>query len=251
MTSLFSVLESFFFLCLAVSFILILLMVYHFKKRVDALERNNETLVDICKNVVQELDHLKNAQPSFGMPKEMSPHTSSTTYYPSTLPFVDSDMLKNIMMSDGILGGSTVHESPLDMQVLENSELDEVESCHSEDSPAVQELSDDSTEVEELVVDSILADDNTEKTVDTHDTFEIEKSNDKEKDMIQVTKLEETEPIDDTVSEFSEMDVERRNKTSLQKMNVQMLRAMVIREGLCTDPSKMKKNELIQLVLNE
>ena len=69
--------------------------------------------------------------------------------------------------------------------------------------------------------------------------------------MIQVTKLEETEPIDDAVSEFSEMDVERRNKTSLQKLNVQMLRAMVIREGLCTDPSKMKKNELIQLVLNE
>lgn len=250
MTSLFSVLESFFFLCLAVSFILILLMVYHFKKRVDALERNNETLVDICKNVVQELDHLKNAQSSFGLPKEMSPHTSST-YYPSTLPFVDSDMLKNIMMSDGILGGSTVHESPLDMQVLENSELDEVESCHSDDSPAVQELSDDSTAVEELVVDSIIADDNTEKTVDALDTFEIEKNNDKEKDMIQVTKLEETEPIDDTVSEFSEMDVERRNKSSLQKMNVQMLRAMVIREGLCTDPSKMKKNELIQLVLNE
>lgn len=249
MTSLFSVLESFFFLCLAVSFILILLMVYHFKKRVDALERNNETLVDICKNVVQELDHLKNAQPSFGMPKEMSPHTS-TTYYPSTLPFVDSDMLKNIMMSDGILGGSTVNESPLDMQVLENSELDEVESCHSEDSPAVQELSDDSTSIEELEVDSIVPD-NTEKTVDALDTFEIEKDNDKEKDMIQVTKLEETEPIDDTVSEFSEMDVERRNKTSLQKMNVQMLRAMVIREGLCTDPSKMKKNELIQLVLNE
>ena len=250
MTSLFSVLESFFFLCLAVSFILILLMVYHFKKRVDALERNNETLVDICKNVVQELDHLKNAQSSFGLPKEMSPHTSST-YYPSTLPFVDSDMLKNIMMSDGILGGSTVHESPLDMQVLENSELDEVESCHSDDSPAVQELSDDSIAVEELVVDSIIADDNTEKTVDALDTFEIEKNNDKEKDMIQVTKLEETEPIDDTVSEFSEMDVERRNKSSLQKMNVQMLRAMVIREGLCTDPSKMKKNELIQLVLNE
>lgn len=250
MTSLFSVLESFFFLCLAVSFILILLMVYHFKKRVDALERNNETLVDICKNVVQELDHLKNTQSSFGLPKEMSPHTSST-YYPSTLPFVDSDMLKNIMMSDGILGGSTVHESPLDMQVLENSELDEVESCHSDDSPAVQELSDDSTAVEELVVDSIVADDNTEKTVEALDMYEIEKDNDKEKDMIQVTKLEETEPIDDTVSEFSEMDVERRNKSSLQKMNVQMLRAMVIREGLCTDPSKMKKNELIQLVLNE
>lgn len=250
MTSLFSVLESFFFLCLAVSFILILLMVYHFKKRVDALERNNETLVDICKNVVQELDHLKNTQSSFGLPKEMSPHTSST-YYPSTLPFVDSDMLKNIMMSDGILGGSTVHESPLDMQVLENSELDEVESCHSDDSPAVQELSDDSTAVEELVIDSIVADDNTEKTVEALDMYEIEKDNDKEKDMIQVTKLEETEPIDDTVSEFSEMDVERRNKSSLQKMNVQMLRAMVIREGLCTDPSKMKKNELIQLVLNE
>ena len=33
-------------------------------------------------------------------------------------------------------------------------------------------------------------------------------------------------------------------------MNLQMLRTMVIRDGLCTEPSKMKKQELIELVLS-
>ena len=40
------------------------------------------------------------------------------------------------------------------------------------------------------------------------------------------------------------------SKKSLQKMNVQMLRTMVIRDGLAEDPSKMKKLELVQLLLD-
>jgi fucose permease len=44
MMNIFSLLESFFFFFLGLSFILILLMVYHFKKRLDVLEKTNESL---------------------------------------------------------------------------------------------------------------------------------------------------------------------------------------------------------------
>ena len=59
MMSLFSLLESFFFLFLGLTFVLILLMVYHFKKRLDVLEKTNESLGDVCKSIVEEMEGLK------------------------------------------------------------------------------------------------------------------------------------------------------------------------------------------------
>jgi hypothetical protein len=41
-----------------------------------------------------------------------------------------------------------------------------------------------------------------------------------------------------------------KTKTSLQKLSLQMLRTMVIQEEICADPSKFKKLELIQMVLD-
>ena len=44
---------------------------------------------------------------------------------------------------------------------------------------------------------------------------------------------------------------ETHTKTSLNKMTVQMLRTIVIRDGYSTEPSKLKKQELIQLILSK
>jgi hypothetical protein len=55
----FPMVESFFFLSLGISFFLIFLMVYHFKNRVNTLEKNNEALADICQMMVAELEVLK------------------------------------------------------------------------------------------------------------------------------------------------------------------------------------------------
>ena len=59
--------ESFFFMSLGISFFLIFLMVYHFKNRVDTLEKNNEALADICQTMVAELEVLRQNihKPSF------------------------------------------------------------------------------------------------------------------------------------------------------------------------------------------
>ena len=75
-------------------------------------------------------------------------------------------------------------------------------------------------------------------------------------DTIYVTKLDETESLDaidekSSVVNLDDNDFENEpiTRKSLQKMTVHMLRSFVIREGYCTDPSKLKKLELLHLII--
>jgi len=58
----FNLIESFFFISLAITFVLILLLVYHFKQRVVTLEQKCDTMFDIINNVVKELNSVRNYQ---------------------------------------------------------------------------------------------------------------------------------------------------------------------------------------------
>ena len=57
---LFSMLESFFFVTLGISCILLMMLIYHFKQRINKLENNNRMMFDVINNMVQELSILKN-----------------------------------------------------------------------------------------------------------------------------------------------------------------------------------------------
>ena len=57
--SVFNFMETFFFISLGITFVLILLLVYHFKQRLGAIEQKNDTMFDIINNVVQELTTVK------------------------------------------------------------------------------------------------------------------------------------------------------------------------------------------------
>ena len=52
---LFSIIETFFFISLGITIILVALLVYHFKQRVSALEQKYESLFDIVTGVVKQL----------------------------------------------------------------------------------------------------------------------------------------------------------------------------------------------------
>jgi len=66
-----------------------------------------------------------------------------------------------------------------------------------------------------------------------------------ESNMIQVNKLDD----ESTNLEESSIDTQSIDKKSVyKKMNVSSLKALVIEKGLNTDPSKLKKNELLQLL---
>ena len=86
----FNFIETFFFLSLGITFVLILLLVYHFKQRLTALENKSDTVFEIINNIVHELTAVRQIQtnsmtfrPAFHIP-EMNEIRSSIT--PSITP---------------------------------------------------------------------------------------------------------------------------------------------------------------------
>ena len=335
MMPLFSILESFFFLCLAISFVLILLMVHHFKKRLDAMEKSNQTIADICKSLIGEIEQVKTlAHNPAAASSTPPPPSHSSSSFSSSLPQMPKDgefiftssapmgmpmdigmmgrnippeyipdftetLFRKILVTDDVLQDTPEEPSdPLNIIEYDTEELDDVESCSTDESnteddlepmeevDAVSNVPLDEIDGSEIIlkidsefpqdsrVEELLSD-SSEPNLDrsSSDTIEISpidtmtaattmaleleldpsssSSQAESKDIIQVTKLNETDPLEETISEMSETENEKHNRSSLQKMNVQMLRAIVIREGLCTDPAKIKKPELIQMILGE
>ena len=54
-----SFMNTFFFISLGITFVLILLLVYHFKYRLSVLEQKYDSLFQIVNNVVKELTSVK------------------------------------------------------------------------------------------------------------------------------------------------------------------------------------------------
>jgi len=287
--SFFSLLESFFFVSLGLSFLLILLMVYHFKKKTDTLEKRIETLTDITKTLVTNYDnrsiHASESNTSFiDMPKnDMNLPNQSSQFLPQDW----NPVYKNIVVSESILDKPGI----LQYQVDGNAELDDVHSFTSSSSTQESIQEQDAEDLESVDLDVIGNDSIQSSSTHTSSieqllspTVLLDRDPTEPNETIQVTKLETTttgliivdesdllesvtledEPDEiETVAESvltEDPDTEKNTtkdtsvlphtKKSLQKMNVQMLKTMAIRDGLCNEPGKMKKGELVQLILN-
>jgi len=55
----FNFIESFFFISLAITFVLIMMIIYHFKERINVIEKKNETTIDILNNLAKEVTALR------------------------------------------------------------------------------------------------------------------------------------------------------------------------------------------------
>jgi hypothetical protein len=282
MMTFYSLLESFLFVSMGLVFVLIVLMVYHFKKKIDNLEKKVETLSVINKtlvNVVDEFDvQSKNGQmpkmngapsllnPFFSMPKG-GPNIVFTDFpdainseFPSDWK-QSNDFYKNIVVSDEMLDPNL--PPILNYKVEGQTELDDIQTCSTGSTESdVQESSSDDTNLEELDFtenNGVIQVTKLETDSSDHEiTYEV--SNNIQLDLIVDDAVESvlTEDPDhhqDNESVQNEIPITPQaistkvTKKSLQKMNVQMLKAMVIRDGICTEASKMKKIDLINMVL--
>ena len=218
--------------------------------------------------------------PFFNMPKpnEMgsvlftqNPHQSEFDFPPDWKPA--EGFYKNIVVSEDILDS----QPPIvQYEINENEEasLNDVESCNG--SSVSEESTGDSTKVPMEVVE-FTVDESTEHNI-IHEVSDIEDEGEAEEEVKSVEQVPIVEPDDtekqespkvlqiedpDTLVQNDTATVDESvitedgaefstvfSKKSLQKMNVQMLRTMVIRDGLAEDPSKMKKLELVQLLLD-
>lgn len=282
MMTFYSLLESFLFVSMGLVFVLIVLMVYHFKKKIDNLEKKVETLSVINKtlvNVVDEFDvQSKNGQmpkmngapsllnPFFSMPKG-GPNIVFTDFpdainseFPSDWK-QSNDFYKNIVVSDEMLDPNL--PPILNYKVEGQTELDDIQTCSTGSTESdVQESSSDDTNLEELDFtenNGVIQVTKLETDSSDHEiTYDV--SNNIQLDLIVDDAVEsvltedpdhdqENESVQNEVPITSQAISAKVTKKSLQKMNVQMLKAMVIRDGICTEASKMKKIDLINMVL--
>ena len=221
--TLMNMMDSIFYLGLVATFLLILLVVYHFKNRVSTMEQRCDTMFEIMNNIVQELNLLRRQNTtSFGggapmnVPTNQVEHSHSVQMYPR-------------------------HDDESDDEDEDEESGDDESSYLSED-----DLEEDEEEDEERVVELDnelkqvkMVEDDVQQEPTQSSLLEIDDNN-----SIKVEKVETTLENTDQMEEFpSAMD-------AYKAMTNSALKALVIEKGLSTNPSKLKKVELIEL-LNE
>jgi len=255
----FNIIETFFFISLAITFILILLIVNHFKQRINSIEQKCDTMFEIINNLIQEFGVIKRIQ-TFNMhngtpmskstPEIFTENIESIEPTESTKP---SNIKSKIVVSDDEYENITNNNDETDSDENDDDEYSEDSDEYSED-----EIVDD--EYDKKINIDIFENDLKIVNLD-EDIKIIEKTNLEENinDLIQVEKIEtielietidtidNTESIENKINTSQEM-IKENMKDIYNKMSAQELKKIVITKGLCSDPSKMKKNELLKML---
>ena len=242
-------LESVFFITLGISCVLLMMLIYHFKQRISKLESNNETMFEIINNMVQELSNIKTTIQPHAMPPQFS---YPNNQYNKIDVEIDDDMPMPILNrsttieeseSEEESDGESEEESGDESESETEDESEGESDNHSEDK--IKLISIDVTNIDESVEVESLS----EKNEDDNDEDDSEIVEINEIDNIQVNKLEESEHLEEK-EEKEETDSMINRKEVYKRMNVTALKALVVEKGLQSDPHKMKKAELIDLLEN-
>ena len=246
--------ESLFLILFSVTFLFILLLVYHFKNKITALEKKNETMFDILNNVVSELTNIKRSLPPV-VESQFQPRTGVDTLPGGAYEFEE---VNNSVV--GVNGDDEEYET-----VEEDSDGEEEDSDgEEEDSDDEEEDSDDEEQ------DSDDEEDSDEEETDQEESPSVKKISvqlDEQIDSDEINAeeivvdenefIEEIEPnLEDlkeetiTVEKVEEIKTEV-NMEEYKKMHVQNLKKLVTSKGLTEDASKMKKTELLALLKTE
>ena len=214
--SAFGMLESFFFLSLGIVFVLLILLVYHFKQRIATIEQKSDTMFDIVQNLAKELTTLKSR--------------------------LDSPM------SCPVGGGRQIRAE----EHVYEDEDEEDEDDDEEDEDDDDDDDDDEDEEEERVkvieigdlkqIDQINENDDSRDS-ESDDESKMVELNDDESEKIKVLKVPE-QPSDAA----AQSSVEDNNINVYKRMSVGELRTTVISKGLCSDASKLNKIELLKML---
>lgn len=219
--TLMNVMDSVFYLGLVITFLLILLVVYHFKNRVTTMEQRCDTMFEIMNNIVQELNILRRQQKitmGGGIPVNITTSTTEHEY----------------------------QHQPEEEEVSEyETDDEEEESSYSSE----EDLEEDKEESEERVVEL------SNELIEEDDLKQVQ--------MIEESPLPETTQsslldIDDNSIKVEKvettLDNEENNEETESTMDTyksmtnSALKALVIDKGLSTNPSKLKKSELLDLL---
>ena len=285
--SVFNFIETFFFISLGITFVLISLLVYHFRQRIIVLEQKNDTMFEIINNVVNEISNIRN---------------NINISHVNSLPM---DQYNQYSMQNQISNMSNPYSQHVcDNNSFDDSDIDEEEEEEKEDEEDDEEEDDedeeedeDEDEEDEDKEDDEEYEDNEDDDEDDEDdddnsntkiivsddeiidtgksikivnvnidsnTSEIEEIEDLEIDETmntdEETHIEEPlldiEPIivhkieGQQLNYINEENITIQSKDIYKNMTIPNLKALVISKGISTNISKLKKNELIELLEN-
>ena len=237
--SVFNFMETFFFISLGITFILILLLVYHFKQRLTTIEQKSDTMFDIINNMVKELTVIKTMAAARSMPNPLS-------------QFFEAQRPLNQVFSDSASGHLTdeVKEIYLDeSEPMETINLGEKDEDDEEEEDYDDDDDDDDEDVEDVDFDQ---DDENERVIVSDDEEEVEdkiltlSAETEVVSELTVTKLE-SEPVEENVNENSTLAQDDAME-EYKKLSPSALKAIILSKGFSTDVGKLKKNQLLQIL---
>jgi len=233
----FSLLETFFFISLAITFVLIMMLVYHFKGRLVLLEEKCNTMFEIMNSMVKEMKNIRDSVNT-----------------PPSVPTFDGPAFTTSVPFGGAASGLFPPELFRMFQMNGSQPYDGEDDGEEDDEDIGYEVVDDEQEFKKIVVsDTELSDDDEDDdnvkviSVDMNDIDESEPLADLEEEDIVLDDEDSNEDMNEDTNEETN-NVNSSEKVDYKKMDVSYLRTMVLTRGLATDTKKMKKSELIRLL---
>jgi len=260
---LFNYIDTFFFISLGITFILILLLVFHFKQQIISLEHKNDTMFEIINNIVKELTALKGAFIQSSLSRENEYINTSVQCVPPKI-----NVEKKIVISDSddddddtsYTSGQSETDSDAESEDDSDSDSDvediETKEVIVENIDIHEPGEESSNEIKVINIELSNIDDSMENGSDIEEeTDNLEEENHIEDfvntETIVVEKIESSENLGTTEPTETLSTTAENNKEVYRKMSLQALKTLVITKGLSSDTSKMKKNDLLKLLESE
>mgnify|MGYP006098815025 CR=1 FL=1 len=274
-------LESVFFITLGISCVLLIMLIYHFKQRLNKLEQNGNTMFEIINNLVQEITTVNNnfralsnvpqnlMQPNITHSKinvSLSDDEDNNLILEET--YIDNEVNSNESCSDA--DNETDSDNDDDDESGSDNDDDDESGSDNDDEESDADTESDSDDENKSGTDNDTSDignlleeadvkvvnidlnnkldsiDTPNNEVDTDDgNLEQVELNTDEIENILVNKLDETNDLDEN---DNSTPTSVNTGAVYKKMNVYSLKALVIEKGLSSDPSGLLKKELISLL---
>jgi hypothetical protein len=269
--SFFSLLETLFFISLAITFILIMMLVYHFKGRLVMLEDKCNTMFEIMNSMVKEMKNIKDsvaaqaAMLAAGASVGASVGAASAASIPQESPVRPPGMAfgnglfppellqifgsrPNSLFNPSRFSREDDDEYDNDVEDEEDDEDDDENNGFKKIVVSDTELDDEDDEDNDVKVISVDISEPTE----SEPLADLEEENlndiDIDIDESEVDVETEIEAERNEPSPSIEIEIGSKEIPDYKKMDVSYLRTMVITRGLATDTKKMKKQDLIRLL---
>jgi len=212
--------ETSFIISLGITFVLLLLLIYHFKQRLTVTESKQDTMFEILNNLAQELNNMKMGISLMERPPTPYPHNHVSTNHISIQSELEDMISENADSDDD-------YDSEYD------SDSDSDSDSHSDDDDKIV-VSDEDDNEDNISVEEIRPSEDINDRADSLvvDILENIQTNTQEPEIIKSDQIQESQS----------------EKPDFNKMNLGTLKNYITEQGWVQDASKMKKAQILSLI---